>query len=192
LREITSKPEEVDVGCSSLHSENTYFIFFGLSQQGMPISMDDLTDFVEGEILGNQISSSQIENFINYDVTHHPGNYEKASEFIRKLDVNDILAIQRFIEKRIGSICDRNKSMFGIFIFLYLATCVAPLLSIWIYGDGTSSGLLLLFIIISIIWIGGFWHMAKEWKYLRRLVKKDELCKSVISERLIILLLKNP
>ena len=98
--------------------------------------MDDLSDFIEGDILGTQISSSQIQDFINCDITHSR-NLEKVTDFVRKLDIRDVLAIQRFIGKEIGSICDRNKSMFGVFVFVYLAFTV-PLLYVCTEAGVTS------------------------------------------------------
>ncbi|MCZ6704163.1 MAG: hypothetical protein O6940_14130 [Ignavibacteria bacterium] len=150
---------------------------------------DDLHDFLEGDILGNQISSSQIENLLNYNITHS-GNIEKITAFMRKLDIKDLLAIQRVIAKKISSICDRNKNMFGSFIFAYFAITL-PLSYVWIFESDFNFDFfvsVLTFLIISIILISGFWNMGKEWKYLNRLVKKDELCKDAINERLIILL----
>lgn len=107
--------------------------------------MDDLEDFLEGDILGTQISSRQIADFIKLE------SFAEADNFLRRLRAIDIFAVQRFVDREIESICDRNKSLFGSVVFAYLALTI-PLGYLYLFEPGVdfgSFGGLLLFVIVS-------------------------------------------
>ena len=144
--------------------------------------MDDLEDFLEGDILGTQISSRQIADFIKLE------SFAEADNFLRRLRAIDIFAVQRFVDREIESICDRNKSLFGSVVFAYLALTI-PLGYLYLFEPGVdfgSFGGLLLFVIVSLVMIGGTRNVAKDWRYLTDLTLKDRICKQVINESLVI------